>query len=291
MRILGIRRAERFSPGSAERDEAIFAAVARVLTAGGHQVTLTDEDRWCREAERPTAKGSDAEANAAAVFHMARDPQTLARLARLEARGVTVVNSAAALLHTSRAVLAQRFEGGGVSVVPQRAVGPADAPPSFADGRRYWLKRGDACAQHPDDVCPIDSADAYARAMAAYARRGVGSILLSDHVPGDLVKFYGVEGTSFFYAYAATAPGGFSKYGMERLNGTPQGYAYDVQGLKADADRAARLSGYTVYGGDCIIDAAGRWHIIDFNDWPSFAPCVAPAAEAIASRLTAAARW
>ena len=48
---------------------------------------------------------------------------------------------------------------------------------------------------------------------------------------------------------------------------------------------------YTVYGGDCIIDAAGRWHIIDFNDWPSFAPCVAPAAEAIASRLTAAARW
>ena len=54
MRILGIRRAERFSPGSAERDEAIFAAVARVLTAGGHQVTLTDEDRWCRAgAPRP----------------------------------------------------------------------------------------------------------------------------------------------------------------------------------------------------------------------------------------------
>ena len=90
MRILGIRRAERFSPGSAERDEAIFAAVARVLTAGGHQVTLTDEDRWCREAERPTAKGSDAEANAAAVFHMARDPQTLARLARLARHKVIV---------------------------------------------------------------------------------------------------------------------------------------------------------------------------------------------------------
>ena len=281
MNILGIRRAERFSPGSAERDEAIFAAVARVLSAGGHSVTLTDEDRWCGEAH------ADVEADA--VFHMARDPQTLALLARVESRGVMVVNSAAALLHTSRAVLAQRFEGGGVSVVPQRAVSPADALPSFADGRCYWLKRGDACAQHPDDVCHVATPAAYAEAMAAYARRGVESILLSDHVRGDLVKFYGVEGTPFFYAYAASAPGSFSKYGKERLNGTPQGYAYDARALKADADRAARLSGYTVYGGDCIIDADGRWHIIDFNDWPSFAPCVAPAAEAIASRLVAAA--
>jgi hypothetical protein len=28
-----------------------------------------------------------------------------------------------------------------------------------------------------------------------------------------------------------------------------------------------------IYGGDCIIAADGTIRIIDFNDWPSFAPC------------------
>ena len=37
-----------------------------------------------------------------------------------------------------------------------------------------------------------------------------------------------------------------------------------------------------IYGGDCIIDADGSMQIIDFNDWPSFAPCRNEAAPYIA---------
>ena len=37
-----------------------------------------------------------------------------------------------------------------------------------------------------------------------------------------------------------------------------------------------------IYGGDCIIDSEGNMSIIDFNDWPSFAPCRAEGSLAIA---------
>ena len=36
-----------------------------------------------------------------------------------------------------------------------------------------------------------------------------------------------------------------------------------------------------VYGGDCIVSPDGSIRIIDFNDWPSFAPCRKEAAIAI----------
>ena len=37
-----------------------------------------------------------------------------------------------------------------------------------------------------------------------------------------------------------------------------------------------------IYGGDCIVDQDGSIRIIDFNDWPSFAPCRKEAAPFIA---------
>jgi len=40
-----------------------------------------------------------------------------------------------------------------------------------------------------------------------------------------------------------------------------------------------------VYGGDAIVQADGSFYIIDFNDWPSFSPCVNAAAEAISQLI------
>ena len=45
-----------------------------------------------------------------------------------------------------------------------------------------------------------------------------------------------------------------------------------------------------IYGGDCIVDEHGHISIIDFNDWPSFAPCRAEAAPAIARSVLKAIR-
>ena len=51
------------------------------------------------------------------------------------------------------------------------------------------------------------------------------------------------------------------------------------------ADAAAIGLNIYIYGGDAIVDREGKFHIIDFNDWPSFAPCRDIAAPHIAQCL------
>jgi hypothetical protein len=42
-----------------------------------------------------------------------------------------------------------------------------------------------------------------------------------------------------------------------------------------------------IYGGDCIVGPDGKITIIDFNDWPSYAPCSNEAAPHIAKSVLA----
>ena len=45
---------------------------------------------------------------------------------------------------------------------------------------------------------------------------------------------------------------------------------------------AAKVLNVTVFGGECIVGEDGTIKIIDFNDWPSFAPCRESASSYIA---------
>ncbi len=272
MKVLGISRSLRFSPNSAARDAAIFNAVVGELRRKGHEVTAVCEDDFSGVAGHEL------------VFSMARGEETLRGLSEAEAAGLPVVNSATALLRGTRTALSAVFAQAGLPVAPNVLVDGGMAG-NMVPGKRYWLKRGDACAQSANDVRPVASAEELAAALEDFSRRGIRGALLSEHVAGDLVKFYGVEGTNFFYTYYPTAKGAFSKFGLERFNGRPTGFAFDAHALKADADRAAVLSGFVVYGGDCIVRPDGTYLIIDFNDWPSFSLCRMAAAKAIVQRL------
>ena len=66
---------------------------------------------------------------------------------------------------------------------------------------------------------------------------------------------------------------GHSKYGYEVINGKSHGFAFDTEYLKTICQKASEVVDVRIYGGDCIVDADGSIRIIDFNDWPSFAPC------------------
>ena len=89
LRVVGIRRAQRFSPNSVERDAAICQAVADCLGRQGYDVSLHAE-----EAFTPSlAQG------AAAVFSMARGTETVAALERLS---TPVVNPVAGLRNARR---------------------------------------------------------------------------------------------------------------------------------------------------------------------------------------------
>lgn len=273
LRVVGIRRAQRFSPNSVERDAAICQAVADCLGRQGYDVSLHAE-----EAFTPSlAQG------AAAVFSMARGTETVAALERLS---TPVVNPVSGLRNARRGDMTRIFAEAGIPM-PRSWMVRTDGTLPDADCP-CWLKRTDECAQASGDVVYAHGRDELAAAMRRFADRGLHEAVVCEHLPGDLVKFYGVKGTGFFEYYYPTAGDGFSKFGLERHNGAARFYAFDAAALAATADRAASLLNLPVYGGDCIVGADGEVRLIDFNDWPSFSRCCDRAAEAITSVIVKA---
>ena len=76
-----------------------------------------------------------------------------------------------------------------------------------------------------------------------------------------------------------------SKFGLEVINGTAKGIPFDEAQLRLLCHKAAEVLNIHIYWGDCIVSEDGVMRIIDFNDWPSFAPCREEAAPNIARRI------
>ncbi len=257
MNCVAIYRAKRFSPNSVERDRAIMNATAARL---GCTLYIKEEEILHHASLIDSAD---------TILSMARDREALRLLAEAESRGAVVVNSAAAVANCSRSNID--------SVMRHNKI---PAAPLYSDGG-WWIKRGDEAAQDKSDVAFATDSQEKDRTVEEFRQRGIGDIVVTAHVEGDLVKFYGVEGTEFFRTCYPT-DGGFSKFGDERRNGAARHTRFSIEDLHRDAGKIAALTGTSVYGGDCIVRADGSYAIIDFNDWPSFSVCRDEAAEAIA---------
>lgn len=253
MKVLMIQRAERFSPNSVEKDLAILETVAEKLRCKGHQVEIVSE-------ENPRGLSPY-------ILSMARLPETLQWLKALH--GISIINSPEGVENCTRCRLQTIMEQIGTPVPPKE--GP--------DG--YWLKRGDAAAQSKGDVVFVKDREALKHAIADMEQRGIREYMVSAHIKGDLVKFYGVCGTGFFRYYYPTDDGE-TKFDDERRNGPAHHYPFDACALQGEAERLAEAVGVEVYGGDAIVRTDGSFCLIDFNDWPSFSRCREEAAEAIA---------
>ncbi len=273
-----IARAPRFSPNSEQRDAAIFQAVVLGLVLRGLPVCTMDEDAL------PVAL-SDAQL----VLSMGRAPKTLHRLAEWEHEGVPILNSPTCLLRNTRSqldALCAAAGSGTTSLYKETDVVRIEREVGYP----LWLKRGDGGAETASDVRFVANRAALNEGLAFFAERGYTDFLTTAHVEGDLVKFYGVEGTPFFHHTFPTAGGGFSKFGLEVHNGAPKGHPFDPDRLKALADKVAHSAGMPIYGGDAIVRADGSIAVIDFNDWPSFGSCTQAAAAAIVERACAIVR-
>ena len=97
--------------------------------------------------------------------------------------------------------------------------------------------------------------------------RGITAMIHCKHVAGDIIKFYGVEKRYFHYSYPDPEK---SKFGLEKINGTPHRYPFSIEKMKATVFAAAEKIGLEIYGGDCIVCEDGTTIIIDMNDFPSF---------------------
>ena len=257
MRVLIIQRAEQYSPNSVEKDLAILDAVASRLRLQGHEVTI--------QSETALAQGRQPDF----IFSMARLPEILAILKFFT---IPVINTPEGVENCARTRLQAIMTSIGTPMPPQE--GP--------DG--YWLKRGDAAAQGRGDVVFCQTQEQLSQAIGEMEQRGITEHVVSAHVKGDLVKFYGVRGTDFFRYYYPTDDGQ-TKFDDEQHNGQARHYPFDASDLQEQMTRLAEAVGIDIYGGDCIVREDGSYCVIDFNDWPSFSRCREEAADAIASRI------
>ena len=262
-KILLVHRAHRFSPNCVERDAAVLSAIQQALEARDFQVQHIDEDAITDEFLQTAPP---------LIISMARSKETLLHLALYEQQGGRIIwNSPEALLTNTRAEQVKHFLTSDIPLPPTELT---TIPHATTLNFPIWVKSGGGDAEKVTDVryfaCKQELLEATFPTQQAY--------VVSEHVEGDLLKFYGVAGTSFFYAYYPT---NFSKFGLETHNGAPRGFAFDRAALQQLANQAAALCGFTLYGGDCIVRSDGTFALIDFNDFPSFAPCAHEAAAAI----------
>ena len=58
---------------------------------------------------------------------------------------------------------------------------------------------GDFHAIHREDVTYVRNPEEAKTILKEYAIRGIKTAVVNEHLVGDLVRFYGVTGTDFFY--------------------------------------------------------------------------------------------
>ena len=257
--IIGVSRGSEYSPNHVDNDAAIFYKVVEELRRLGCRVDTYTEKEFVKQ-----------EVEGGIIFDMARDKATIARLKDLEDKGTLVINSAYGIDNCVRKPMTELLVAHGVPHPKSIIVKTNEA----YTGNFFpcWLKRGNSHAMVKEDVSYAVHFGEVEAILADFYRRGIPEAVVNEHLQGDLIKFYGVQGTDFFYWFYP-GPCSHSKFGLEKINGEAKGIPFNVSDLKKYSDMAAEVLNVPIYGGDCVVLPNGDVKIIDFNDWPSFARC------------------
>ena len=270
-KTLLIQRAACYSPNSEEKDLAILQEVGCFFD----DVKIIGEDELFENFSTYNQLISAESVGAVNAYYqiisMARSPKALDCLEQLEQRGIRVLNSSVGVRACQRSNVEKVMRENHLPLPPDKG----------DDG--YWVKRADAAAQSKEDVCFCHDWVEVEKIKSTFMQRGITDVVMQAHVKGDVVKFYGVEGTGFF-RYYYSGDDTETKFGDEERNGKPQYYPFSSSDLQADAEKLACLLQTPIYGGDAIIQEDGSYVIIDFNDFPSFSKCRKEAAKAIFER-------
>ncbi len=266
-RCWGIFREHAHSPGRESDDTEILRLTGKALEAQGFDVAFKSPEDVPAADEGPPAL----------VFLMCERVEVLARLQAMEARGVRMVNSPAAVLNTYREQMIARFAEAAVPFIESRVIATAEG--HGWPGRAVWVKRADVHNTREGDVVLATTEDQYRAALAGLAGRDIPRAVLQPPVDGDLIKFYGI-GTG---GGRDGAPPWFRWF--YHRNQKLANHPFDARALGALVRRAAGALGLEVYGGDVIVTATADIVLLDLNAWPSFALYRDEAAGAIAAHL------
>ncbi len=266
-------RAGAFSPNHIANDASILSNVAEQLRRRGCEVNVYSEEQLNAGAVTEPV-----------VINMCREQRSLRVLGEMQRDGVTVVNSPAGIADCIRERQTRILIGSNIPF-PESVITSTDVVIKDELKRRgidkCWIKRADNYAMHKEDVSYVRTPQEAQEVLQEYFLRGITRAVISRHVKGDIVKFYGVQGSSFFHWYFPYDPD-------HHIDISDAGRSGRIEtDLKSICSQAAAELNVMVYGGDAVIDADGNITLIDFNDWPSFAPCRAAAATAIAKAVMA----
>ncbi len=279
IKIAAIMRAGAYSPNHIGNDAAILNAVTEQLRKRGCEVNIYSEEQFIN--------GNVSED---IIVNMCRERRSIDLLQKLEDEGRLVINSGYGIENCTRERMTRILMGHNIPY-PESLMVDTD---EVVKGKlvkggfsRCWIKRGDFHAMHKEDVSYVRHPEEAQEVLQEYFLRGIKRAVINKHLVGDLIKFYGVSGSRFFYWFYPFDEG-HSKYGHEAINGKSRGLEFDKEKMHRICQEASDVLDVRIYGGDCITSPEGDIRIIDFNDWPSFAPCRDAAAPHIAKYILSA---
>lgn len=262
IQFAGIKRKPNYSPNQVTNDALILLKTAEELIKLGADYVMYNEEEIETAVIEPNS-----------IFSMARGATAINKLIELEKEGKRILNQPHSVLNCYRVNMAVRLPKSGVSFPNSMIVktkSKEEYKISNIGERKIWVKRGDVHAIHREDVSLVYSDEELNFLLREFALRGIDDAVLQEHINGDVIKFYSVRNTNFFYWYY---PNGKNHY------------KFDVDHLKELALKSAETLGIIIYGGDAIVSEDGSITIIDVNDWPSFAPIRNEACKYIAETI------
>ncbi len=266
-------RAGAYSPNHIGNDTAIFNATVEQLRKRGCEVNVYSEEQLIA-----------GEVKERIVMNMCREQRSIAILQQMEDDGCLVINSGYGIENCTRERMTRILIASNIPYPESLIVNTNEVVRDRMIEEGYsqaWIKRGDFHAMHKEDVSYVRHPEEAQEVLQEYFLRGINRAVINRHLVGDLIKFYGVQGTDFFFWFYPFDEG-HSKYGHEAINGKSRGIKFDIEQMKQICQEASEVLDVKIYGGDCIVSPEGEIRIIDFNDWPSFAPCRNEAAPFIA---------
>ena len=265
IKIAGIMRAAAFSPNHIGNDSSIFNIVADQLRKRGCEVNVYSEDQFINNG-----------VNEKIIVNMCREKRSIERLQHLEDMGMLVINSGYGIENCIRERMARIFIGSSIPY-PETIITDTDEAIrerlTKAGITRCWIKRGDSHTMHNEDVTLVRHPEEAQEILQEYFLRGIKRAIINRDIEGEMIKFYGILGTPFFYWLTTRSSSAIAR---------KQPATFDESRLKALCSAAAEILDVKIYGGDCVLSHDGKMRIIDFDDWPSFAPCRQEAATNIA---------
>lgn len=275
LRIAAVLRAGIFSPNHIANDAAILHATAEELRRRGCQVRMLSESEFVT-----------ADIDEDVVLAMCRGEEALAKLQRLEDKGLTVVNSGYGIENCVRMIMMRLLEDAGVPI-PESYVVDTDV-----EARRRllkagfgacWIKKGDAPVLHLEDICRCRHPEEAQEILHEFFFRGIRKAVVSKDIPGEKIRFYGIASSGWFHCFMP-----FRNAGTAEESDCMQ--PSEIQKIKDTCMKAAKALRIDIFGGDMTLTPDGECLIINFDDWPSFAPIRKEAARAIAKSLMAGRR-